>query len=232
MLSNYIELTPLGAAPPKFQLQHPIARKIVKVTGITDGPIASIKIVEYTSSYNFPVGTDSVSKYVFTGNKETAAFQKYDDGWRVSEVKVGEPTATEWDSCKVTIFKFDFPAYIIEPYKGGCKDGLADAEGNYSTADSRLPNGTVCKVSGIFREGNLNGNSTISCGSGMNKGHYEFQGEMRDNGFEDVIERYWDESGHVFAAGRIHQGKSTEFCQWNHQKEVNCTERDMLLESH
>jgi hypothetical protein len=72
------------AKTPFFELSYPIGERVEEVTGITAGPLGSrILIVEYVSAYVIPPEMEIIIPYIYTGQRVSAAFQKYDDGWRV-----------------------------------------------------------------------------------------------------------------------------------------------------
>jgi len=83
------EEDPSGKAKtPYFEITTPLPERVEKVTGITSGPLGSrILIAEYVSSILFPPDMATIVPYLFTGQRNKAAFQRYDDGWRfVGEV--------------------------------------------------------------------------------------------------------------------------------------------------
>ncbi len=72
------------AQTPFFQLTTPLTERVEKITGITAGPLGSrILQVEYISAFSFPKDMQAILPYIFTGQRGKAAFQRYDDGWRI-----------------------------------------------------------------------------------------------------------------------------------------------------
>jgi hypothetical protein len=75
------------AATPFFSLASPISERVSVVSGITTAPMSSnMLIVEYTTEYIFPNGV-SLTSYLYSGAKQNTMFQKYDDGWRISDLQ-------------------------------------------------------------------------------------------------------------------------------------------------
>lgn len=79
--------TPLGGgANPRFQFRTGIPQRVVEITGIADGPTPSYKQVEYRTEYIFPPSMAALGNYVYSGTYGARTnFQKYDDGWRVTQ---------------------------------------------------------------------------------------------------------------------------------------------------
>lgn len=126
-------------------------------------------------------------------------FERWESGWRCAESQMSpiskmwfvnafaSPSASEpqtgrhgqgssptpgQQDCKV--FLYGNTLRLASPYKGGCKDGLAEGQGSYSYTTTDFPN-IVTALNGEFHEGRLNGHVTQDR-PGM---HYE--GEFRDN---------------------------------------------------
>ncbi len=72
------------AQTPFFYLTTPLAERVEKITGITSGPIGSrILQVEFISAIAIPADMTTIRPYLYTGQRGKAAFQRYDDGWRI-----------------------------------------------------------------------------------------------------------------------------------------------------
>jgi hypothetical protein len=72
------------AQTPFFELTTPLPARVEKMTGITSGPLGSrILQAEYISAYVFPRDMQAILPYIYTGQRNKAAFQRYDDGWRI-----------------------------------------------------------------------------------------------------------------------------------------------------
>jgi hypothetical protein len=72
------------AKTPYFEITTPLPERVEKVTGITSGPLGSrILVAEYTTAILFPPDMAILMPYLFTGQRGKAAFQRYDDGWRI-----------------------------------------------------------------------------------------------------------------------------------------------------
>ncbi len=56
-----------------------------EVTAIVDGPIASLKIVEFTEIVSLPPELMHMSNYVHTRYKKKTGFQRTDQGWRIAQ---------------------------------------------------------------------------------------------------------------------------------------------------
>ncbi len=76
----------------EFKLREPLHRQLSDVTGITDGPQPGVtKAAQF--KWHFTDLSEPVSKYTGVTNSDhdgEALFRKYDDGWRVEEVKYGD----------------------------------------------------------------------------------------------------------------------------------------------
>lgn len=84
LVGNFIKKNELGLFFGfDIFLKNPIGQRVDQVTGITEGGHPSTKVVEYVTEYLIPPTMRTMKQYVFGGSKETAAFQKYDDGWRL-----------------------------------------------------------------------------------------------------------------------------------------------------
>lgn len=70
-----------------FENDQPVPAKFGKVTGIalSSGPNAAN--VEFTIDYLLPSEMERLGQYLNISEIHTAVFQKYDDGWRISDVK-------------------------------------------------------------------------------------------------------------------------------------------------
>ena len=69
---------------PYFELTTPLPERVEKITGITAGPLGSrMLIAEYATAIAFPSDLAAVLPYVLPGRRDKAAFQRYDDGWRI-----------------------------------------------------------------------------------------------------------------------------------------------------
>jgi hypothetical protein len=67
-----------------FEITTPLPERVEKVTGITSGPLGSrVLIAEYTTAIILPPDMQTIAPYLFTGRNGKAAFQRYDDGWRI-----------------------------------------------------------------------------------------------------------------------------------------------------
>jgi len=78
---------------------------------------------------------------------------------RLTERTAREPQA----SCKVFVMD-ESNMKIVNPYEGGCKNGLANGQGRYTYSVQYLPNGDtfINLVEGEFRNGKLNGKARMS----------------------------------------------------------------------
>lgn len=93
--SQFLELTPKGQQffdkywyyAGSATLKAPLKCEALEVTGITDGPQAGVKVVNFTWRYTGTV--DAVNRYTGTtgvNHQGQAVMKLYDDGWRVENV--------------------------------------------------------------------------------------------------------------------------------------------------
>lgn len=123
--------------------------------------------------------------------------------------------------CKVVRVPSD---NLVNPYKGGCKDGLADGHGSYTVSVSRQNVPMLLYVSGEFSNGKLNGEVTFT-------GANFVEGTYHENVPVNSIDR------EVYPDGLIkaYEWKNREIialCNSDGKDELNCTDRDRLLGTH
>ena len=69
---------------PYFEITTPLPERVEKISGITSGPLGSrLLIAEYSTAIAFPPDMATVVPYLLPGRRDKAAFQRYDDGWRI-----------------------------------------------------------------------------------------------------------------------------------------------------
>lgn len=81
---------------PHVEFAKPLARRVVEVTGISDGPgmlgpAGTVKVVEFTWQWEWGELSDQLKSVVGGEWKEAkaeAALRLYDDGWRVEQVEI------------------------------------------------------------------------------------------------------------------------------------------------
>lgn len=110
---------------------------------------------------------------------------------------------------------------IAIPYKGGCKDGLADGQGSYTYSYKLAPE-MQTTVSGTFRNGKLNGHATF------NQSGLISEVEEQENGIVNGIYRAVDPKGNRYAV-EYRNGVLIARCSADGQREQNCIDRDKLL---
>jgi hypothetical protein len=113
---------------------------------------------------------------------------------------------------------------IASPYKGGCKDGLADGRGTYTYSYKLAPE-MHTSVSGEFRKGKLNGHATF------NQSGLVSEVEEQDNRIVNGIYRAVDPKGNRTAV-EYRNGVLIARCSADGQREQNCNDRDRLLATH
>ena len=66
-----------------------IAEKVVSIKGISDGPYRGTKVVQVITTYVLPsdVNEQEIAKYIYMAERKDAILRRYDDGWRVEEIK-------------------------------------------------------------------------------------------------------------------------------------------------
>ena len=87
---NMRMLVNFGGELPCFTSPVLLAEKVNSVDGIADAGFGggTIMTVQYTTDYVFPANTSpSVSRYIYSGSKDAAMFRKYDDGWRIEQLR-------------------------------------------------------------------------------------------------------------------------------------------------
>ena len=70
-----------------FDLADPVSERVRRVTGITDGPDQSTKIVEFETIYDLPKELELIREHIYTGQALKRNVKKYDDGWRVENAR-------------------------------------------------------------------------------------------------------------------------------------------------
>lgn len=87
VIGKYI--TEYSISKSGFRLNEPLRLKVDRITGIASVPLMGEDFadVEYVVTYQFLEGMRGILPYVYTGDRRTQAFQKYDDGWRVKVLR-------------------------------------------------------------------------------------------------------------------------------------------------
>jgi len=124
--------------------------------------------------------------------------------------------------CKVSLMGQS--VNIVSPYKGGCKDGLAEGQGSYSFQSGANPE--ITTVKGQFRKGKLNGHATSTTPNSVAEEDY------RDN---DLINwtKTWNRNG-VKTVSEGRNGVFVALCSSDGKNEKKCTDADRrrLLGTH
>lgn len=114
--------------------------------------------------------------------------------------------------------KINRPSNIVSPYKGGCKDGLAEGQGSYSYLAPTPDGDKLTGISGEFRHGELNGNATVTMPESVSKG------EFREGRAWNTIVRGVDGKG-VRYVGQVRDGVPDGVCRADAREEKNCIDR-------
>ena len=131
-----------------------------------------------------------------------------------------EELAQSQGDCKIFLIN-DF-MHIVTPYKGGCKDGLADGHGSFtSLAEGRDISDTI-STNGEFAHGKLNGKATEIYSRGVTEGEY------RENMPWNTISRGVDERGVAYWM-EWRNGVQFAVCSGDGLNEKNCTDRNKAL---
>lgn len=130
-----------------------------------------------------------------------------------------QATAGQGD-CKV--FTLQDRMIIESPYRGGCKDGLADGQGSFTYFIMYEGTKLVSSVKGEFRHGKMNGNGTIVQQDRV------LEGEFRENNIWNAIVRGVGKDG-IKWASQFREGALTATCRADGKGEQNCTDREGLL---
>ncbi len=167
-------------------------------------------------------GTATVKLYLDPDNGRWTV-----DNWEMQDPGINLLTNPLPVNCKVITLTSD-NSRLVSPYKGDCKDGVADGHGSYTLQVYRGGVPKLMNVNGEFRNGRLNGKVTVTI-----TGVYSFseEGEYRENEPVNSIART------VYPNGTIEVSESRNgiffaTCRSDGQYERNCTDRDKLLGTH
>jgi len=146
------------------------------------------------------------------------------DNWQMQDPGITLLTNPLPVNCKVfTIIQDN--SRLVSPYKGGCKDGLADGHGSYTLSVYRGGVQKTLNVDGEFRNGKLNGKVSMT-------GADSEEGEYRENNPVNSIKREFNtDNGHMWAS-EWRNGVLFATCTSDGQFERNCTDREKLLGTH
>ncbi|TKB72426.1 MAG: hypothetical protein E8D46_13845 [Nitrospira sp.] len=158
-------------------------------------------------------GTATVKLYLDPDNGRWTV-----DNWEMQDPGINLLTNPLPVNCKV--FPLNSPhSILVSPYKGDCKDGMADGQGGYTYSfDNVKPR----SVNGEFRNGKLNGKATIT---GEN---FVTKGDFLDNIQVYAITRGVDASGAKYVY-EYRKDNPLVICSSDGRGEANCTDRDKLL---
>jgi hypothetical protein len=113
---------------------------------------------------------------------------------------------------------------VLTPYRGGCKDGLAEGQGSYTIAGEGGQ--LIVGFNGNFRNGKLNGHATVTK-SFLNQQPFEIhKGEFRqDNLWKGIT---WVAEASLHGGSGVAEFRGAErvaFCRTDGKDELNCTDR-------
>jgi hypothetical protein len=163
-------------------------------------------------------GTATVKLYLNPDNGRWTV-----DNWQMQDPGITLLTNPLPVNCKVFTITQD-NSRLVSPYKGGCKDGLADGHGSYTLSVYRGGVPKPLNVNGEFRNGKLNGKVAMT-------GADSEEGEYRENERVNSILRSVLPTGRI-EANEWRNGVFFSRCTSDGQDERNCTDRDKLLETH